>query len=79
MALHPSAVLITAANGQLTAWDLLAGAERLRIVRLRNPDLPGAAATACGPASTNHVMLLGESMGARQGRKGVQAPLSTEE
>eukprot|EP00049_Salpingoeca_infusionum_P019224 m.360901 g.360901 ORF g.360901 m.360901 type:complete len:1267 (-) comp19221_c0_seq1:351-4151(-) len=39
MVLHPSSILVTAAEGVLTAWDLLAGGERVRTVKLKSPML----------------------------------------
>ena len=65
MALHPSAVLITAASGRLTAWDLLAGGERLRVVQLQDPNLPGAALAQAAGEHTSHVSLVGALLGTR--------------
>ena len=56
--LHPSSILVTASNGALTAWDLIAFGERLRSIPLIDDRVPvWPLTTAAASATTTHLIL----------------------
>lgn len=58
-ALHSSSILITAAVGQLTVWDLQTQGERLRTINLTDDTVPLAMTPQAGSLATNRLLLHG--------------------
>jgi len=56
--LHPSGVLLTAVEGRLTAWDVLAGGERLRTIELETDGTEQGSRLTLGGKESSRVIML---------------------